>query len=111
MSRLLEEKLDWLWKAYRAACRVPEPTTNFMPEMWSKIEARRGPSWLAPLRGWATRVAAAAGVAAALLAVSVGMWQQPSSTEILEVGYVDSLAQDADEEFDGDLWLLIGNSE
>ena len=111
MSRLLEEKLDWLWKAYRAACRVPEPTANFMPEMWSKIEARRGPSWLAPLRVWATRVAAAAGVAAALLAVSVGMWQQPSSTEILEVGYVDSLAQDADEEFDGDLGLLIGDSE
>lgn len=111
MSRLLEEKLDWLWKAYRAACRVPEPTATFMPEMWSKIEARRGPSWLAPLRVWATRVAAAAGVAAALLAVSVGMWQQPSSTEILEVGYVDSLAQDADEEFDGDLWLLIGDSE
>ena len=111
MSRLLEEKLDWLWKAYRAACPAPEPTANFMPEIWSKIEARRGPSWLAPLRVWATRVAAAAGVAAALLAASVGIWQQPSSTDVLEVGYVDTLAQDADDEFHGDLWLLVGNSE
>lgn len=111
MSRLLEEKLDWLWKAYRAACPAPEPTANFMPGLWSKIEARLGPSWLGPLRVWATRVAATAGVAAALLAASVGIWQQPPSTDGLEVSYVDSLAQDADDEFDGDLWLLVGNNE
>lgn len=111
MSRLLEEELEWLWRAYRAACPTPDPTANFMPELWSKIEARRGPSWLTPLRVWATRVAAAAGLAAALLAASVGVWQQPSSTEVLEVGYVDVLAQDAAEELDGDLWLLVGNVE
>lgn len=111
MSRLLEEKLEWLWKAYRAACPEPEPTANFMPGLWSKIEARRGPSWLAPLQVWATRVAAAAGLAAVLLAASVGMLQQPSSTEVLELGYVDALAQDAAEEFDGDLWLLVGSNE
>jgi len=111
MSRLLEEKLEWLWKAYRAACPTPEPTANFMPGLWSKIEARRGPTWLGPLRFWATRVAALAGLAAALLVGAVGMWHQPSSVEVLEVGYVDSLAQDAADDFDGDLWLLVRNNE
>jgi len=35
-----EAELDQLFLAYREACPDPEPSVNFMPEMWAKIEAR-----------------------------------------------------------------------
>jgi hypothetical protein len=108
---MLDEKLDWLFKAYRAACPAPEPSANFMPGLWVKIDSQRSQSWIAPLRIWATRVTAVAGLAAALLAGAVGIWRQPYSTQVLEVRYVDVLADDAADEFDGDLWLLVGNSQ
>ena len=34
------EELDTLFHAYRDACPDPEPSVNFMPEMWAKIDAR-----------------------------------------------------------------------
>jgi hypothetical protein len=33
-------KLDQLFQAYRNACPDPEAGANFMPELWSRIEAR-----------------------------------------------------------------------
>lgn len=111
MNSMLDEKLDWLFKAYRAACPAPEPSANFMPGLWAKIDSQRSQSWTTPLRIWATRVTAVAGLAAALLAGAVGLWRQPYSTQVLEVSYMDVLADDAADEFDGDLWLLVGNSQ
>ncbi len=35
-----EARLDDLFRAYREACPDSEPSVNFMPEMWAKIEAR-----------------------------------------------------------------------
>ena len=35
------DKLDALWAEYRDACPDPESSTNFMPTLWQKIEARR----------------------------------------------------------------------
>ena len=37
----MDDKLDALWVEYRSACPDPEPTPQFMPNLWSKIEARR----------------------------------------------------------------------
>ena len=37
----MEDKLDTLWAEYREACPDPEPSSNFMPGMWRRIEARR----------------------------------------------------------------------
>ena len=37
-------RLDSLFHAYRQACPDPEPSVNFMPEMWAKIEARQASS-------------------------------------------------------------------
>lgn len=34
--------LDNLLQAYRQACPDIEPTANFMPALWQKIDARRG---------------------------------------------------------------------
>lgn len=111
MSHMLEEKLQWLFRAYRAACPTPEPSADFMPGLWARIDSHRSTRWIVPLRTWATRVAAVAGLAAALLAGSVGLWQKPYSSEVLEFAYVDALADDHADEFDGDLALLAGNSE
>jgi hypothetical protein len=111
MSSMLEQKLDWLFKAYRAACPAPAASANFMPGLWAKIDSQRSQNWTAPLQSWATRVAALAGLAAALLVGAVGLWQRPYSTHVLEVSYVDVLADDAVNEFDGDLWLLVGNPQ
>src|SRR5580698_6882445 len=34
-------KLDALFAEYRSACPDPEPSADFMPAMWKRIEARR----------------------------------------------------------------------
>jgi hypothetical protein len=35
-----EARLDQLFLAYREACPDPEPSVNFTPELWARIEAR-----------------------------------------------------------------------
>lgn len=35
-----ETQLDALFAAYRDACPDPDPSANFMPHLWQKIEAR-----------------------------------------------------------------------
>jgi hypothetical protein len=37
-------RLDALLQAYRAACPDPEPSVNFMPLLWQRIEARQSVS-------------------------------------------------------------------
>ena len=44
MGRSDEEQLDALFRAY-AALPVPEPSANFMPGIWHKIEARQTFTW------------------------------------------------------------------
>lgn len=36
-----EDRFDALLQAFRDACPAPEPDPNFMPHLWSRIEARR----------------------------------------------------------------------
>jgi len=36
-----DTRLDALLAAYRDACPDPEPSANFMPQLWQKIEARQ----------------------------------------------------------------------
>jgi predicted transcriptional regulator len=37
----MDDKLDALFAEYRMACPDPEPSADFMPSMWKRIEARR----------------------------------------------------------------------
>ena len=37
----LDAKLNAMFAEYRAACPDPEPSADFMPSMWKRIEARR----------------------------------------------------------------------
>ena len=36
-----DANLDALLQAYRDACEAPEPSPNFMPLLWQRIEARQ----------------------------------------------------------------------
>jgi len=36
-----EESLAELFRVYREACPDPEPSADFMPGLWAKVEARR----------------------------------------------------------------------
>jgi hypothetical protein len=46
-----EQRLNALFREYRDVCPVPEPSANFMPELWQKIDARRNFNYT--LRRWA----------------------------------------------------------
>ncbi len=37
-----DARLDELFQSYRASCPEIEPGANFMPNLWQKIDARRG---------------------------------------------------------------------
>jgi hypothetical protein len=36
-----DARLDALLRAYRDACPTPEPSANFMPNLWQRIESRQ----------------------------------------------------------------------
>jgi hypothetical protein len=82
-----EEKLDALFKAF-AACPVPEPSANFMPTLWQKIEARQ--TFTFSFRRMANAFAAAA--VALTVALSVYMYI-PRSNALPSQTYMDVLAE------------------
>lgn len=60
-----EQELDLLLTAYKDAVDVPEASTEFLPNLWAKIEARRA---AAPaLWRWATASFVTASLALALV--------------------------------------------
>ena len=61
--------LDDLFRRYRASCPDIEPSANFMPNVWRKIDARRG-FWPAFERLARTGMAAAALLCLLLLALN-----------------------------------------
>jgi hypothetical protein len=48
----MDDKLDALFAEYRMACPDPEPSMDFMPGMWKRIEARRAAT-VSVFRHWA----------------------------------------------------------
>jgi hypothetical protein len=47
-----DKKLDAMFAEYRMACPDPEPSADFMPGMWKRIEARRNQT-VSVFRHWA----------------------------------------------------------
>jgi hypothetical protein len=41
MEQKLDAQLNAMFAEYRTACPDPEPSADFMPAMWKRIEARR----------------------------------------------------------------------
>jgi hypothetical protein len=93
------EVLHRVWAAYRRALPDPEPSPNFMPELWAKIEAARPVSWTVPLTRLAARLLPLA--AAATLAMGIYSWVPRSRFSGSSAsGYVDMLAADLVDELE-----------
>ena len=83
-----DQKLDALFGAYRAACKGPEPSANFMPELWARIESRQ--SFTFSFR----RMANAFATAAMALSLALGVYMAIPNTNSSFYGetYVEVLA-------------------
>ena len=88
MRRSDEERLDALFQAYRHACPAPDPSANFMPELWQRIESRQ--SFTFSFR----RMANAFVTAAVALSIALGVYTSVSTTSpaYYAQSYVDILA-------------------
>ncbi len=82
-----ERTLDALFAAYRD-CPTPEPSVNFMPELWQKIESRQ--RFTFSFR----RMAGAFVTAALALSVALGVYMSiPHANPYYSETYVDALAE------------------
>ena len=83
-----DQKLDSLLAAYRDAVQDPDASADFMPKLWSRIEAKR--NFVYRLKRM-SRVAVAAALAACLLG---GVLVKPLSQHAPQLAgtYVDILA-------------------
>jgi hypothetical protein len=82
-----DDKLDSLLRAYRAACPDREPSANFMPGLWRRIEARQSNtfSFERMVRGFVT--------AAAAVTIAIGVYVSlPRATPATGVSYLEALA-------------------
>lgn len=82
-----DEKLDALFRAF-AACPTPEPSANFMPTLWQKIESRQ--TFTFSFRRMANAFAAAA--VTLTVALSVYMYVPHAAPALPSQNYVDVLA-------------------
>lgn len=88
--RELERELDGLLAAYRDACPAPEPSADFMPRLWARIDARQSSSWV--LKRWTEGFVAAA--AAACLMVFLLQVVPDDQAAAIQSTYLEVLAQE-----------------
>ncbi len=86
-----ERDLRELFERYREACEPPEPSANFMPAIWQKIEAAQTSSWLfgKMARGFVTAAVAVSCILALFLALP-----SPQNSAFENGSYVEVLAAD-----------------
>jgi hypothetical protein len=112
MSPEQEGRLDRLFAAYRAALPDLEPTPQFLPGIWQRIDAAKPVSWVFPMRQFAMRLVAASALAAAVLTASAMLTNVPhraADAEELGATYVDVLAVASMDEDEGVLWQQTVN--
>ncbi len=83
-------KLDALFEEYRAACPAPDPSPDFMPSVWQKIEARQS-FWYVFQRSGRTAITASA--ALCLLLLLLNLVSAPGAHNVLP-SYADALMAD-----------------
>ena len=88
-----EDNLRELWDSYRDASAPPEPSPDFMPRLWERIEGRV--SWTAQVWRWANSFVAAAALASFFLVAlqflpdSWGGFYQSTYVEMLDEEHGD----------------------
>ena len=81
-------ELDGLFASYRTAVNEPEPSADFMPAMWAKIDQRRAVPY--SFRRWASGFVTAA--AAICLMLSAVQWTPSQVPVSAGATYVEVLA-------------------
>jgi hypothetical protein len=82
-----EQKLDALFRAYADACPAPEPSVNFMPNLWQRIESRQRFTFSFG------RMANALTTAAVALSIALGVYMSiPLSNVNAYSSYIEALA-------------------
>jgi hypothetical protein len=87
-----EVQLDNLFHAYRDACPDPEPSVNFMPHMWAKIEAREASSTV--FNRVAKGLVTAALGASVLMGLLSASYTSQSAAASTDGTYIQALAVD-----------------
>jgi hypothetical protein len=85
-----DSRLDELFRSYRASCPELEPSAEFMPGVWNRIEARRGFSYSFQQLA---RAAMAACAALCLLLLVLNLAVAPQS-HVAAASYTDALLAD-----------------
>lgn len=101
----MDRTLASLWAKYREALPDPEPSPDFMPELWQRIEARRQATVSLLFRRWA-EVCVLAAVALSLLVTTL-LIPHSQRSPVYQSTYLDVLAA-ADSSSDGVL-LPVGD--
>lgn len=85
-------RLNQLFAAYRDACPDPEPSSDFMPRLWARIEGRRQTQEVFAWRRWAQAFLSLAAVACLLIVVLQVV--PPSTSAYFRSTYIDQLSED-----------------
>jgi len=80
-----EERLDAIFEAYRRACPTPDASANFMPNLWSRIEARQRTTFSF------RRMAQAFVTAAVALSIALGVYMAMPHPNLSSYSYVEAL--------------------
>jgi hypothetical protein len=99
-----DDRLDALFAEYRMACPDPEPSADFMPGMWKRIEARRIAT-VSVFKHWAQVCV----MATAALTVLIGVVLIPRFQENSATGssYVEALMAEHSTDY---IHMLAGGS-
>ena len=85
-----DSKLDNLFQSYRRACDEPEPSANFMPGVWRRIESRRSIRFIFPQLA---RPLMAGSAALIVLLLILNLFSGPQA-RLSDPSYVDALMAD-----------------
>jgi hypothetical protein len=88
----LGSRLNGLFAAYRDACPDPEPSPDFMPRLWARIEGRRQSQEVFAWRRWAEAFLSLAAVACLLIVVLQVV--PPSTSAYFRSTYIEQLSED-----------------
>src|ERR1044072_2807720 len=83
-----DERLDALFRAYAKACPDREPSANFMPNLWQRIEARQNNAFFS-----FRRMANALVTAAVALSIALGVYMSMPNPYNYSQSYIEALAE------------------
>ena len=88
MADRFPDELNALFQAYRTALPDPDPSRDFMPGLWQRIDAKRGRNQRFGIL--ARRFVATSGALAALMALIMAI-QSQSLSPVATMTYVEAL--------------------